>query len=175
MKKIKLITIFDSTDYSERYNETRDYLFASRSNDFDWETSDDVPIDMIHDEMNFQEEIEYQYFKDKLEFLLQNRNCIISGVCGRWNEPKGCGRFIQTFGDLSSFLQHLDSLKITDQNGHLIIEGYHHDGHDRYELKCLTNKGYEYADRNYFAHSKELHDKIMNCNFFSALPHLAAI
>ena len=42
-----------------------------------------------------------------------------------------------------------------------------------YELKRLTRQGYEYADRNYFAHDRKLHSTIMNCNFFSALPRLA--
>ena len=67
----------------------------------------------------------------------------------------------------------MDYIKITDRNGHLIIEGSHHDGNDRYELKRLTDKGYKYADRNYFARDRKLHDTIMRCNFYSALPKFA--
>lgn len=34
---------------------------------------------------------------------------------------------------------------------------------------------YEYASNRHFAHDKALHEKIMNNNFFSALPRLADI
>ena len=42
-----------------------------------------------------------------------------------------------------------------------------------YELNQLTHKGYEYADKNYFAHDRKLHNTIMRNNFFSALPRYA--
>lgn len=35
-------------------------------------------------------------------------------------------------------IQHLDNIKVIDRNGHLIIEGYHHDGSNHYELKRLN-------------------------------------
>ena len=50
----------------------------------------------------------------------------------------------------------------------------HHDGSDDYELKRLTHEGYELADRNYFAHDRQLHNTIMGCNFYSALPRYAS-
>ena len=55
------------------------------------------------------------------------------------------------------------------------MEGFHHDGHDCYELKRLTDKGTEYADRHGFAHDKTLHQNIMKNNFYSALPRLAGV
>lgn len=76
--------------------------------------------------------------------------------------------------DLLSCIDHLDFLRIYDKGGHLYIHGSHHDGSDDYELKRLTNKGYELADRNYFAHDRRLHNAIMGCNFYSALPRYAS-
>jgi hypothetical protein len=67
----------------------------------------------------------------------------------------------------------LDYIKVIDENGHLKIYGYHHDGSDSYELKKLTKKGFEFADRNYFARDRQLHQTIMNNNFYSALPRIA--
>lgn len=175
MKKIKEIVFYNNIDYSENYNDIRDSLFETRADDFDWTCSDDVPEKMILDEMSFQEECDYQYFKDKFIQLLKSGDCLLTGTCGRWNGPAEGGKFIQSFNDLAATIQHLDYLKITDLNGHLIIEGYHHDGQDRYEIKQLTRKGYEYADSNYFAHSRKLHETIMNSNFYSRLPKLATL
>ena len=56
MKKIKEIVIFNNMDFSETYNETRENLYETRADDFDWTCSDDVPEKMILDEMSFQEE-----------------------------------------------------------------------------------------------------------------------
>ena len=100
---------------------------------------------------------------------------LITGTCGKWNGPQACGNFITGWDDFRTFIRHLDTLKIYERNGHLYIEGYHHDGHDRYEFKRLTEKGVEYASSRHFAHDKALHEKIMNNNFFSALPRLADI
>lgn len=171
----KELVLFDNTNYSERFNETREFLFNQYAEENDWESQDDVPDDMIQDEMSFQEEIDYHYFKDKFTQLLKAGYCLLVGTCGRWNGPAKGGKFITDFRDLSSAIQHLDYLKITDKNGHLYVEGYHHDGSDSYEIKQLTRKGFAYANNNCFAHSQKLHEKIMNNNFLSRLPHLADI
>ena len=175
MRKNQEIVLFDNTNYSERYNEIREELYERFAEEYDWEYSDDVPVDMIHDEMNFHEEIDYHYFKDKMKKLLERNDCLLVGVCGRWNGPAEGGKFITNFYDLMSVIGHLDYFKVTDCNGHLIIEGYHHDGRDRYELKQLTNKGYELARSYYFDCDKKLHSTIMNCNIYSRLPRLASI
>lgn len=175
MRKNQEIVLFDNTNYSERYNEIREELYERFAEEYDWEYSDDVPVDMIHDEMNFHEEIDYHYFKDKMKKLLERNDCLLVGVCGRWNGSVEGGKFITNFYDLMSVIGHLDYFKVTDCNGHLIIEGYHHDGRDRYELKQLTNKGYELARSYYFDCDRKLHATIMNCNIYSRLPRLASI
>lgn len=172
-KKPKEIVLYDTTNYTERYDQARDSLFDSRAYDFDWETADDVPEKMIYEEMSYLQEIDYQYFSDKLTELFNDGYCIITGTCGRWNGKAQGGKFLTCFEDFCQFVRHLDEIKIIDNNGHLIITGYHHDGNDCYELKKLTRKGYEYADNNYFAHSRKLHENIMKCNLFSKLPRLA--
>ena len=83
------------------------------------------------------------------------------------------GKFITSLSELLSVMRHLEDFRIIDRNGHFIIEGSHHDGSDRYELKKLTRKGYELANNNYFANTRKLHTTIMKSNLFSALPHFA--
>lgn len=171
-KKTKPIVIYDTTNHTEQYDQARDSLFDSCAYDFDWVTADDVPEKMIYEEISFMQDIDYQYFSDKLNELFKDGYCIITGTCGRWNGKVQGGKFLTCIDDFRQFVSHLDKIKIVDENGHLIITGYHHDGCDRYELKKLTRKGYEYADNNYFAHSRKLHENIMKCNLFSKLPRL---
>lgn len=175
MNKIKEVVLFDNTNYADRYNDIREELYERFAEEYDWDFIEDLPVDMIHDEMNFHEEIDYTYFKDKMKQLLEKNDCLLVGVCGRWNGPTEGGKFISTFYDLMSVIGHLDYFKVSDLNGHLIIEGYHHDGHDRYEIKQLTNKGYALARSYGFDSDRQLHTTIMNCNIFSRLPRLAAL
>ena len=175
MKPNQEIVLYDSTHYSDRYAETQQELFERFAEEYDWDFIEDVPVDMIHDEMNFREEIEYLDFKHKINLLLEKNDGLVVGVCGRWNGPKAGGKFISNFYDLMSIIGHLDYYKVTDKNGHLIIEGYHHDGQDRYEMKLLTSKGYALARSYGFDSDRQLHNKIMNCNIFSKLPRLATL
>lgn len=175
MKKQLETILYDTTDYSARYHETRKQVYEQFVSDYEWDFIEEVPDDMVHAEMNYQEEYDYESFKQKFTQLLKAGGCLLVGTCGRWNGPARGGKFILTFNDLRAALQHLDYIKIIDRNGHLYIEGCHHDGSDSYEIKQLTAKGYAYADNNYFARSQKLHDTIMNCNLFSRLPRLATL
>ena len=96
MKKQEYV-LFNNYDYSENYASAREWLFASRQDDFDWETENDVPEKMILDEMSFLEDSEWAYFKSKCEELLSDGVCLLTGVCGRWNGPARGGKFIHNF------------------------------------------------------------------------------
>ena len=175
MKNKQEFILYDTTDSSKRYQKIRKQIYELFAEEYEWDFVEEVPDDMIYAEMKHQDECDYQYFKDKFTQLLRAGYCLLYGTCGRWNGPARGGEFISSFDDLRSAIQHLDYLKIIDCNGHLHIEGYHHDGSDSYEIKLLTAKGYEYADSNHFAHSRKLHESIMNCNLFSKLPRLATL
>ena len=62
MNKTQDVVLYDTTDYSETYDEIREFLFETRADDFDWTSEDDVPVKMIHQEMNDQQENDFQYF-----------------------------------------------------------------------------------------------------------------
>lgn len=167
------IVFYDSTNDYSKYNKAKQAVYESYSESQDWTDIDDVPDDMVWEEIAAQNEADWEYFATALKHRLETDDYIIMGTCGRWNGPCGAGNFISSFEDFCAFLQHLDCLKIYEQNGHLYIEGFHHDGQDRYELKRLTNNGTKYARRNDFAHDKALHLRIISSNFYSALPKLS--
>lgn len=171
--KNKDIVLYDNYYSTEKANDTREFLFEVYADEEGWGSPDDIPDNRVYDEMCHQDDITWDDVKDGLKMLFEKHVYLLTGTCGRWNGPSQGGKFIHSINDLLSCIDHLDYIRIIDRNGHLIIEGSHHDGNDSYELKRLTNKGYEYADRNYFAHDRQLHTAIMRCNFYSALPRMA--
>ena len=171
--KGEAIIFFDNMDDYSKYDEAEQAVYESFRESQERTSVNDVPNDMVWDEISLQNEAEWEYFSDAFKRLLEKHTFLVTGTCGRWNGPCEGGNFITDWNDFRSFIKHLDTLKIYEQNGHLYIEGYHHDGHDLYELKRLTDKGTEYADKHCFAHDRALHHSIMNSNFFSTLPHFA--
>lgn len=172
--KNREITIYDNYYSYDREKETREWLFEERTEDSDWNSPDDIPDERVYDEMDFQDRMQWDDVKYELDTLFKKNVYLLTGTCRRWNGPAQGGRFIHSVDDLLSCIGHLDYLRIYDKGGHLYIHGSHHDGSDDYELKRLTHKGYELADRNYFAHNRQLHNTIKGCNFYSALPRYAS-
>lgn len=122
-----------------------------------------------------QDEIIWQDISYELKREFEKNYYLLVGTCGRWDGKAKGGKFISSYADFQSAIAHLDYIKIYELNGHLYIDGYHHDGSDFYELKKLTDKGYEFASSNYFAHSRTLHNTIFNNNFYSKLPRLSQV
>ncbi len=171
--KEKEITIYDNYYDSDREDEVREMLFDEYADDNGWQRPEDVPDRQVFEEIDFQDREMWNDVKDELSELFSKDVYLLTGTCGRWNGPAQGGRFIRSVEDLLSCIEHLDYIRIYDRGGHLYIHGSHHDGDDNYELKRLTGKGYELARGNCFAHDRKLHNAIMNCNFYSALPRYA--
>lgn len=171
----KETVLYDNTNLYSQRDELREELFEQYAEEQDWHLPSDVPDRMIEEEIQYRDEMNWNDVKYSLERLLKDGHYLLTGYCGRWNGRQDGGKFINSYSDLMRCIEHLDGLTITDKNGHLYFDGYHHDGHDHYELKKLTKKGYEYADNNYFTNSRELHNTIFNNNFYSCLPRLASI
>ena len=166
-------TIFYNDTEAESFEATKNYLFETFADEEGWLTPDEIPDCVVYHEMDEERRREWDDFKADLEHVFDKDCYLLTGTCGRWNGPAQGGKFIHNFDDLMDCIRHLDYVKFYDENGHFYIYGYHHDGSDHYELKRLTKKGYEFADRNYFAHDRYLHNTIMSNNFYSALPRFA--
>lgn len=172
----KIIKFYDDTNDFELIEETRQYMFDTYSELEGWSSIDDISDYMVLNELNELHNLEWLELKLYLNDMFENNDYfIIKGTCGRWNGPAECGRFVNSTDELLGFLDHLDNICFYENNGHFYIKGYHHDGCDNYELKKLTGKGYEYATNNYFAHDRKLHENIMTCNLFSALPYFSRL
>lgn len=169
------IIFFDNTDDYSKYNEAEQAVYESFRESHEWTSVNNVPADMVWNEIAAQNEANREYFTDALKRETERHCFLITGTCGRRNGPRACGNFITGRNDFRSFIRHLDTIKIYERNGHLYLEGDHHDGHDCYEIKRLTDCGKRYAACRGFAHDKALHESIMKNNFYSALPRLADV
>ncbi len=171
--KNKITILYDNTDNYMGFDETRKFLFDTFAYEHDWKTEDDVPEQMVYNEMDDQDNLAWQDFYDKMYRLLSGDIYLLKGTNGRWYGPAECGQFIHNPQELLHRISHLDRVRFYDEDGHLKIWGYHHDGEDNYELKRLTRKGVDFAMRNCFAHDRKLHEIIMKNRVYSALPRLA--
>lgn len=173
--KNKEIIFYDNTDTTRKFNGVREFLFDNLKDENGWNSVDDVPEESIWEEIDFQEEIAWNDLKYDLTKAMKDKHYLLTGTFGSWQGDKDGGNFVSSFSDLIRNIEHLDYLKIYEQNGHLYIIGHHHDGSDRYELKQLTKKGLEYARSWGFAHDRQLHSNIKNCNLFSKLPRFSQV
>ena len=166
-------TVFYNDTESASFEATKNYLFETYAEEEGWISENDIPDCIVYHEMEEERRREWDDFKADMEYVFNKDSYLLTGTCGRWNGPAQGGKFIHSLDDLLECIKHLDYVKFYDENGHFFIKGYHHDGSDSYEMKKLTKKGYEFADRNYFAHDRMLHTTIMRNNFYSALPRIA--
>ena len=167
--------IYDDYYNNERFEEARKELFYYEAEEQGWDFVEEIPDKLVFEELHKDDVYMWEDFENGMKKILDRTPCLILGTTGRWNGEFSAGRFITVFSELRNGLQHLDNLRIVDKNGHLIIEGSHHDGNDRYEIKALTNKGRQIAEYNHFAHDKHLHEVLMKSNLFTGLPHLAKV
>ena len=171
--KTKETILYDSYYSSEKENDARQYLFDEYADKEKWTSPQDVPDYRVFRKIEMQYEIAWKGIKFDIEKLYKSDYFLLTGYCGTWHGNMEGGKFINSLSELLSVIQHLDDFRIIDRNGHFIIEGSHHDGSDRYELKRLTRKGYELANNYYFANVRKLHRTIMKNNLYSGLPHFA--
>lgn len=106
------IVFYDSTDDYSKYDKANQAVYESFCESQDWTDINDVPADMVWEEIAAQNEADWEYFATALKHRLETDDYIIMGTCGRWNGPYGAGNFISSFEDFCAFLQHLDCLKI---------------------------------------------------------------
>ena len=84
------ILFYDSTDDYSKYDKAKQAVYESFYESQDWTNINDVPDDMVWEEIAAQNEADWEYFATALKHRLENDCYIIMGTCGRWNGS--CGR-----------------------------------------------------------------------------------
>lgn len=165
--------IFDNYDIWKLYpDETiREILHENGLED------EDITDKMIEDERYFNIDCDWDNAKYELEQFFDGKHLLIFGKIGRWN---GVISGFDTFDDFMKMFywatEDCDYWKFYDENGHLYLHCSHHDGSCSYEIKVLTDAGYEYLDRwNYSYNDKRKPSDVGKqlVERYSLLPHFS--
>lgn len=131
--------IFDNYDCSEEYEEARQYLI---------DEGNEEPSDSeIWDELYFQNEMQWYDTKEELDKFFDGKTVGFFGAIGRWNGVFRAGKIGEFWKLYYEATRDCDYIKISDENGKLFLRCSHHDGTNFFEIKEITNKGYDYLER----------------------------
>lgn len=129
-------------------------------------------MDDVWEYINSQSDLDWQDFMEAFEECLKEDYYIATGTCGLWYGRVAGGKVINGINDFYSLLKDCDYIKITDNNGHLMVKCSHHDGTNYYELKKLNCKGVEFYENNDYKYDrKEMCEKLFTSRY-SKLPRL---
>jgi hypothetical protein len=120
-----------------------------------------------------QKQYELDCFMEEFKWYLDKYTFIATGTCGLWYGRVAGGKVVNGINDFYSLIKDCDFIKITDNNGHLMVKASHHDGNNYYELRKLNDKGVEYHyNKADSLDRKELCERLFTSNY-SKLPRLA--
>lgn len=156
-------------------------LYSSVNEDFErvkqWmeENSDHMPTDEeVWDEIHELAQQDWEDFTYEFEDFFNDGNFVLQGTVGRWDGTYGGGYTFETFRGLCKAFSGCDYVEIYDCNGHLYIDCSHHDGSNHFEIRMLTERGRDFANRNCdYMDDRTLHTKLMDSSNYSKLPHAA--
>lgn len=139
------------------------------------ECEDEITNEMIWDEMRFLEEIYWDDFAYELKrFFEKGSAWLLVGTLGLWYGKCRGGYIFHTYDEFLKCLKDCDYWEVVDDKGHLYVNGSHHDGTNHYEIKRVSDFGYEWYDNHSWdMNEEELHTKMWNNNFMTSLPHFA--
>lgn len=139
------------------------------------EDEEEITDEMIWDEMHFLEEMYWDDFSYELKnFFDKGDAWLLTGSIGRWDGNYRGGYIFNTFEEFCKCLEDCAYIEITDNKGHFEVKCSHHDGTNFYEVKRVSDFGYEwYANHSWYMYEEELHTKMWHNNFMTSLPHFA--
>lgn len=100
-----------------------------------------------------------EMFDTILKDFCEGKTFVLQGTVGTW-QGKMLGGFI--FNSPDGFyraIEKCDDFAFYDDRGRLLIECDHHDGHNSYEVKELTEIGLKYLEEH--EDCRETHTKLM--------------
>lgn len=165
MKKEVKETILYSNDNSYSFDDVKSIIEEER-----WDEDDYTPVtnEDVYNRIRLYEDCDWQDFEDAYEDIIDRRRFVVLADLGRWNGRAKAKKIISSWNEFLSCFSHLDYITIKDVDGRLIVEGYHHDGHDYMEFRELTEKGKDLADNPYQWYK----DEAYLCNIYSKYPRL---
>ena len=164
-------TIYNNYDLSDMWDYAKENL---EENGIEEPTDNQIWEEIYElDSLNWEDE------EERLKECFDNsgKHFILVGSVGRWNGVYTGGFLFRTLQEmLSKATEDCDYIHFYDENGHLFLHCSHHDGSCQYEIKEVTDEGYEYLERweedwNDKRTEQYVHTQIMKR--YSRLPNFA--
>lgn len=125
-----------------------------------------------------EDSIDWDAVKEMLDDFFKNIPYIgFFGEVGRWNGVYKAGKIGTDFWELfNKAITDCNYIKIYDENGHMYLTCSHHDGTCHFEIKEITEQGYDYLNNwEYDWDDNRTEEYVHNqiCKRYSRLPHYA--
>ena len=137
---------------------------------------EEITDEMLWNEMYFLEEIYWNDFSYELKnFFDKGSAWLLVGTLGLWDGKCKGGYIFNTYDEFLDCLKDCAYCEVVDNKGHLYVKGSHHDGTNCYEIKRVSDFGYEWYNNHgcYIYDKEKVHTKMWNNNFMTSLPHFA--
>lgn len=169
--------VYNNYDVNKLYDYAKEYLIEQHKEDYpddeDYEPSDNE----VWEEYYFQDSITWGDEKEIIDSFFKNIPYIgFFGEVGLWHGVYRGGKIDTDFWKLfDEAIKDCDYVKIWDENGHLYLTCSHHDGTCHFEIKEITEEGYEYYDRWNYGCDNRKESQVMDQIYkrYSRLPNYA--
>lgn len=98
----------------------------------------------------WEEPTSFEEFIEEIEYSdVAQRPCVVCGTVGTWQGPRDiCAKRFDNMKDaIYACVGHCDDVVISQRASNILVDGYHHDGVNHFEIHVLNDKGV-YADEN---------------------------
>lgn len=85
-----------------------------------------------------QQEVLWDDFKDEFTRFMKNQVFVAIGIVKKWDKKVYTCFLIDEFDRIIDLVQGCDNFVVYDDDQHLYIDCYHHDGVNRYEIRKLN-------------------------------------
>lgn len=111
---------------------------------------------------------EWNFFKHRLFDQVGRNYCVLQGKEGLWDGSHKAGFCGDIEEAVITMINNKDDFKFEDRDGQLWATAYHHDGHNEYHIKVLTDGGMNfYEDGVDILTREQLHDNLMTNDEYS--------
>lgn len=100
-----------------------------------------------------------EMFDTVLKDFCEGKIFVLQGTIGTWQGQMQGGFIFDSPSGFYRAIEGCDDFTFYDDRGRLLIECSHHDGHNSYEVKELTEMGLKYLEKH--GDCKETHTKLM--------------
>lgn len=101
--------------------------------------------------------LDWEDFLSNLHFSKNNQPCMVTGRLGLWHGAKSI--VPQVFEDVEDAIYKIARqagyLKVSLQDGHLVVEQSHHDGCNYFEINLLSAKGMKEVERPCYQYERD--------------------